>query len=89
MSVVTALSLWLVHTNRRMNGSWTRRYNLGVPDAEPTPIPEDGTTGTTGTTVHFLPDPALTTPAGAGPEAQTHYSAFPNIDVLLRADPPP
>lgn len=26
MSVVAALSRWLVHTNRRQNGAWTQRY---------------------------------------------------------------
>jgi DNA gyrase subunit B len=52
MSVVAALSAWLVHTNRRANGSWTQRYEHGVPVTELTPVPDDGTTGTT---VHFLP----------------------------------
>jgi DNA gyrase subunit B len=56
MSVVTALSAWLVHTNRRRNGAWTQRYELGIPVTGLTPIPGDGTTGTT---VHFLPDAAL------------------------------
>jgi len=27
MSVVAALSTWLVHTNRRRGGSWTQRYS--------------------------------------------------------------
>ncbi|MFL6125559.1 ATP-binding protein [Actinophytocola sp.] len=52
MSVVAALSEWLVHTNRRTNGSWTQRYEHGVPVTDLIPIPGDGTTGTT---VHFLP----------------------------------
>lgn len=53
MSVVAALSEWLVHTNRRPNGSWTQRYEHGIPITNLTPIPDDGTTGTT---VHFFPD---------------------------------
>lgn len=56
MSVVAALSEWLVHTNRRLNGSWTQRYEHGIPITDLTPIPDDGRTGTT---VHFLPDSAL------------------------------
>jgi hypothetical protein len=56
MSVVTALSEWLVHTNRRCNGAWTQRYGRGIPVTGLMPIPGDGTTGTT---VRFLPDAAL------------------------------
>ncbi|MFE0021082.1 hypothetical protein [Amycolatopsis sp. NPDC059021] len=47
MSVVAALSEWLVHTNRRHNGSWTQRYEHGIPATDLTPIADDGTTGTT------------------------------------------
>lgn len=68
MSVVAALSEWLVHTNRRVNGSWTQRYEHGVPVTDLTPIESDGTTGTT---VHFLPSPGLaamdTLPTDFGP----------------------
>ncbi|TLQ47899.1 DNA topoisomerase subunit B [Streptomyces marianii] len=56
MSVVAALSTWLVHTNRRRNGSWTQRYELGIPTTDLEPITDDGTTGTA---VHFLPDEPL------------------------------
>lgn len=52
MSVVAALSEWLIHTNRRLNGSWTQRYEHGVPVTGLEPIAGDGATGTT---VHFLP----------------------------------
>ncbi len=52
MSVVAALSEWLIHTNRRLNGSWTQRYEHGVPITGLEPIVGDGATGTT---VHFLP----------------------------------
>ena len=62
MSVVTALSAWLVHTNRRRDGAWTQRYEHGIPVTDLTPIPVDNTTGTT---VRFLPDAALVSPAQA------------------------
>lgn len=52
MSVVAALSAWLVHTNRRRNGAWTQRYQQGVPVTALLPIPASEATGTT---VHFLP----------------------------------
>lgn len=52
MSVVAALSDWLVHTNRRLDGSWTQRYERGIPVTDLTPIDPDGTTGTT---VRFRP----------------------------------
>jgi topoisomerase IV subunit B len=56
MSVVAALSAWLVHTNRRRDGAWTQRYERGVAVTDLAPIPPDGTTGTT---VQFLPDTSL------------------------------
>ena len=56
MSVVAALSEWLVHTNRRRNGAWTQRYAYGVPVTDLVPIAGDGTTGTT---IHFRPDQTL------------------------------
>lgn len=59
MSVVAALSEWLIHTNRRANGSWNRRYERGVPVTDLLPVEADGTTGTC---VRFLPDEALRAP---------------------------
>jgi len=56
MSVVAALSDWLVHTNRRGNGSWSQRYENGVPATDLIPVPDDGTTGTT---VRFRPSRTL------------------------------
>lgn len=56
MSVVAALSEWLIHTNRRLNGSWSQRYEHGVPVTDLEPVEADGTTGTC---VRFLPDEAL------------------------------
>ncbi|MFE2139564.1 ATP-binding protein, partial [Streptomyces sp. NPDC059466] len=56
MSVVAALSEWLIHTNRRLDGSWTRRYEHGIPVTDLEPVETDGTTGTC---VRFLPDGVL------------------------------
>ncbi|MEU9254337.1 ATP-binding protein [Streptomyces sp. NPDC048270] len=66
MSVVAALSEWLVHTNHRLDGSWTQRYEHGVPVTGLEPVEADGTTGTL---VHFRPGGSvgpLTGPAAAG-----------------------
>ena len=52
ISVVAALSTWLVHTNHRGNGSWTQRYEYGIPVTGLVPV---AARPTTGTTVHFLP----------------------------------
>ncbi|MFE0698899.1 ATP-binding protein [Streptomyces sp. NPDC058872] len=56
MSVVAALSERLVHTNRRLNGSWVQHYAHGVPVTDLEPVESDGTTGTC---VRFLPDEGL------------------------------
>jgi topoisomerase IV subunit B len=56
MSVVAALTVWLVHTNHRRDGAWTQRYEHGIPVTDLVPLDEDGRTGTT---VHFMPDTAL------------------------------
>ncbi|MET9497855.1 ATP-binding protein [Streptomyces sp. NPDC006552] len=82
MSTVTALSTWLVHTNRRHNGSWRRRYEHGVPATGLEPLAEDGTTGTT---VHFLPAAgplrgALTLPAD---ELTRLTASWPHLAVRI------
>ncbi|MEV6872081.1 ATP-binding protein [Amycolatopsis sp. NPDC051128] len=56
ISVVAALSEWLVHTNRRDNGSWTQRYENALPVTDLIPITADGSTGTA---VHFRPAEAV------------------------------
>jgi topoisomerase IV subunit B len=56
ISVVAALSEWLVHTNRRDNGSWTQRYENALPVTDLVPIAADGSTGTA---VHFRPAEAV------------------------------
>lgn len=70
MSVVAALSDWLVHTNRRVEGSWTQRYERGRPMTDLTPIDPDGTTGTT---VRFRPVAELR-PAEPSPGAWEHLT---------------
>ena len=52
MSVVAALSTWLVHENRTAEGAWHQRYEAGVPVTDLEPLVPDGTTGTL---VRFLP----------------------------------
>ncbi|WP_426512695.1 hypothetical protein ACPPVO_19900 [Dactylosporangium sp. McL0621] len=47
ISVVAALSEWLVHTNRRREGAWSQRYHFGIPAGELLAVPGDGSTGTT------------------------------------------
>ena len=82
MSVVAALSEWLVHTNRRHNGSWTQRYECGIPVTDLHSIPDNDTTGTT---VRFLPDAALNTPTLlSAPElTQLTLTAWPHLVVEI------
>jgi DNA gyrase subunit B len=54
--VVAALSEWLVHTSRRREGAWSQRYEHGIPVS---PLIEIAGDGTTGTTIHFLPNSSL------------------------------
>jgi topoisomerase-4 subunit B len=75
MSVVAALSDWLIHTNRRINGSWTQRYELGIPVTSLDPISSDGTTGTT---VRFRPS------YGDIPDLTPHLH-FPHLDIRCGA----
>ncbi len=56
MSVVVALSSWAIHTNHRSEGSWTRRYEYGVPRGPLVSLPGSASTGTT---VRFRPDPEV------------------------------
>jgi len=81
MSVVAALSEWLIHTNRRTGGSWTQRYEHGVPTTDLTPVADDGTTGTT---VHFQPDIAiLVCPVGLMASGLTRAASWPQLRVEL------
>ncbi|WP_191094390.1 ATP-binding protein [Nocardia colli] len=56
ISVVAALSRWLIHTNRRGDMAWSQRYEHGIPVTDLVRVASDGSTGTT---VHFLPDTEL------------------------------
>lgn len=56
MSVVAALSDWLIHQNRRRDGAWQQRYERGVPVTDLQQLPPDGTTGTL---VGFRPSKGL------------------------------
>lgn len=82
MSVVSALSRWLVHTNRRREGAWAQEYRHGRPAVDLRPVPVDGTTGTT---VHFLPaDPVGSTADVAPKELALVRSAWGELlDVVV------
>lgn len=87
MSVVAALSEWLVHTNRRLDGAWTQRYEHGIPVTGLETVEPDGTTGTL---VHFRPDEPLcaTEVAMQGwlPRCATAWPDL-NIRLALARDP--
>lgn len=80
MSVVAALSEWLIHTNRRTGWSWTQRYERGVPTTDLTPVADDGTTGTT---VHFHPDIAILVSPGVMAPEVTRADSWPQLRVEL------
>lgn len=82
MSVVAALSDHLTHTNRRRNGSWTQRYEHGVPVTDLEAVePSDST----GTTVRFHPDPAYVAPTRLTAADLTPYLTFPHLDITVAA----
>jgi DNA gyrase subunit B len=56
ISVVNALSEWLVAEVRRDGGTFVQRYAAGEPQG---PVERDGGAAATGTTVTFLPDPDI------------------------------
>ncbi len=56
VSVVNALSSWLVAEVRRDGGVYRQEYRLGVPKAA---VKRVGKSDQTGTTIHFLPDPSI------------------------------
>ncbi|MGW7429432.1 ATP-binding protein [Streptomyces sp. NPDC054861] len=81
MSVVAALSAWLIHTNRRHHGAWTQRYEHGVPVTDLEPLPADGTTGTL---VRFLPVATLGADRPWSAEDLTRWAAhWPDLEVRL------
>ena len=86
MSVVAALSEWLVHTNRRRDGAWTQRYEHGMPVTDLLPIPGDDTTGTT---VRFLPRPPFgTSRLLSAPElVELTRTAWPQLTIEIIDEP--
>jgi topoisomerase IV subunit B len=77
MSVVAALSIWLEHTNHRVDGAWTQRYEQGVPVADLIDVPASTSTGTT---VRFRPDAEL---VPTEDEESPAYTNFPWLTVEL------
>ncbi|MEU4115210.1 ATP-binding protein [Kitasatospora sp. NPDC028055] len=85
MSVVAALSTRLLHTNRRLNGAWTQRYEHGLPVTGLDPIEPDGTTGTC---VTFHPDAALLPPDTLDAERLARWAAhWPALVVTVEYGP--
>lgn len=78
MSVVAALSRWLEHTNRRLDGAWTQRYEHGVPVDRLIELPPSGATGTT---VRLLPDATVLREPALDP---AFLHAFAGLDVQVR-----
>jgi DNA gyrase subunit B len=85
ISVVAALSEWLIHTNRRTDESWTQMYEHGVPTTDLTPIADDGTTGTT---VHFQPDMAILMSRGVMASELKHATSWPQLRIELVEERP-
>ena len=78
MSVVAALSEWLVHTNRRRDGAWTQRYEHGIPVTDLFPIDNDDASGTS---MHFLPVEALRAAAAVTAAELMRTAARPHLSV--------
>jgi topoisomerase-4 subunit B len=81
ISVVAALSEWLVHTNRRQDSAWTQRYEHGIPVTSLTPIPASSATGTT---VHFRPQAAIRASSAQPTISATQLAAsWPELSVQI------
>ena len=80
MSVVSALSEWLLHENRRLDGGWGQRYQRGVPLDNLVELAPDGSTGTL---VHLLPKKGLL-PLSERDLASLH-TAWPLLDITCRS----
>jgi topoisomerase IV subunit B len=80
MSVVAALSDWLVHTNRRADGAWTQRYEHGLPVTDLCSIEPDGTTGTN---VWFHPAEAVDCTLPSATELTRLVAEWPHLPVEI------
>ncbi|OXY90247.1 DNA gyrase [Streptomyces diastatochromogenes] len=81
MSVVAALSEWLIHANRRLDGAWAQRYEHGVPVTGLEPLQADGTTGTL---VRFLPGKSLRSQRLPAADDLRRWTArWPDLQVLI------
>ena len=79
ISTVAALSEWLVHTSRRSDGAWSRRYALGIPVSDLLPVSEANGVGTT---VHFLPVEGLRSePQVGAPELRQLSGAWARLKL--------
>ena len=56
VSVVNALSTWMVAIVKRDGSVWQQSYEIGIPDG---PLKQIGKTNETGTTISFLPDKTM------------------------------
>lgn len=83
MSVVAALSEWLIHLNRRHDGAWEQRYEQGLPVADLAEWPDP--TGETGTTIWFLPDAGLVPNSSLTIELVREVDRFPSLILQLEA----
>lgn len=82
ISIVAALSEWLVHTNRHRDGAWTQRYEHGIPVTGLMPIPGSSATGTT---VHFRPDETVrASGAHTAIDAVQPAASWPGLSVEIR-----
>ena len=76
--MVAALSEWLVHTNKRENGSWTQRYEHALPATDLVPITADGTTGTT---VRFRPAEVVRVMGDVNVDELLRWTTSPHLSV--------
>jgi DNA gyrase subunit B len=76
ISVVAALSEWVVHTNRRAEGGWSQRFERGLPQGVLEGLPGQASTGTV---VHFRPDPALVPGSLAADEVRAAAQAYAGV----------
>ena len=82
ISVVAALSDWVVHTNRRVEGGWQQRFEGGVPQGVLEALVDRGSPGTV---VHFRPDTTLVPGSVTAEEvrrAAMAYAAIVPVEVV-------